>query len=140
MFLEYSGIRVTDLERSLQFYTELLGLKEVRSGEGYFAAEGQERSIWVLLEDAESGQHLELNWYPEGHRYATAYAPGEGLDHIGFVVKNTRETFERLVAAGVEPVIGPEETMGWTAYLKDPDGNWIEIFQRTEPEPQEGAG
>ncbi len=135
MPLEYAGIRVTDLERSLRFYTRFFGLKEVRRGEGFLEGEGGTKSIWVLLRDEESGQHLELNWYPEGHRYATPYVPGEGLDHIGFTVQNTRETFNGLVAQGVVPTeITPDVTEGWTAYLKDPDGNWVEIFQRTEPQ------
>ncbi len=135
MPLKYCGIRVTDLDRSYRFYTEVLGLKEVRRGEGYLEGEGGAKSVWVLLQDEESGQQLELNWYPDGHRFATPYVPGEGLDHIGFTVENTRETFEQLVEQGVEPTeITPTATEGWTAYLKDPDGNWIEIFQLTEPQ------
>lgn len=135
MRLEYAGIRVADLEKSLSFYTQLFGLKEIRRGEGFLEGEGGAKSIWVLLRDEESGQHLELNWYPESHRYAVPYVPGEGLDHIGFTVEDTRETFERLVAQGVDPTeITPDVTEGWTAYLKDPDGNWVEIYQRTAPQ------
>ena len=58
MHLEYVGIRVTNLKRSLKFYTELLGLKEV--GKGDFTK--YEAGIWLKLkEDEKSGQHLELN-------------------------------------------------------------------------------
>jgi len=88
----------------------------------------------VLLKDEKSNQHLELNWYPLDSPFNVEYLPGEGLDHIGFVVDNVVEKFEELVAKGAErTMIDPIKTKGWLAYLKDPDGNWIEIFQRTPP-------
>ena len=65
MHLGYVGIRVTNLKRSLKFYTELLGLKEV--GKGDFTK--YEAGIWVKLKDEKSGQHLELNWYPKGSHF-----------------------------------------------------------------------
>ena len=130
MKLSYFGIRVTDLERSLKFYTQLLGLKEVRRGEATEWGAG----TWVLLKDEPSGQQLELNWYPPGSKYAVPYVPGEGLDHIAFLVDDVRKTFNELVAKGAAPTqVTPEETDGWTAYVKDPDGNWIEIYTHTTP-------
>ena len=129
MHLEYTGIRVTDFDRSLRFYTELLGLKELWRKDA--RAEGL--GIWVVLQDAASGQRIELNWYPEGSRHSVPYVAGEGLDHLGFVVDDVAETYERLVAAGAEPAIPPSEYEGWTAYVKDPDGNWIEVYQKTPP-------
>ena len=44
---KYFGIRVTDLERSVKFYTNMLGLKEVRRGD----MAKHNRGIWVLLKD-----------------------------------------------------------------------------------------
>ncbi|OFX18156.1 hypothetical protein A3K71_04285 [archaeon RBG_16_50_20] len=130
LHLEYFGLRVRELERSLKFYTELLGLTEVKRGTQYEIGGG----IWVLLKDEKSNQHLELNWYPLDSPFNVEYLPGEGLDHIGFVVDNVVEKFEELVAKGAErTMIDPIKTKGWLAYLKDPDGNWIEIFQRTPP-------
>ncbi len=129
MHLEYTGIRVTDLDRSVRFYTEHLGLKELRRKDT--RADGL--GIWVVLQDAESAQRIELNWYPEGSRHATPYVPGEGLDHLAFVVDDVAEAYATLVAAGAEPAIPPSEYEGWTAYVKDPDGNWIELYQKTPP-------
>jgi len=130
MRLSYFGIRVTDLERSLRFYTGLLGLKEVRRGDATKVGAG----IWVLLEDGPSGQQIELNWYPPGSEFAVPYVAGEGLDHIGFLVDDVRTTFKELVAKGAAPThVTPKETDGWTAYVKDPDGNWIEIYTHTTP-------
>jgi lactoylglutathione lyase len=129
MYLEYVGIRVTDLERSMGFYTRLLGLQEAKRRDMTQWGLG----IWVLLRDPISGHQLELNWYPPGSRYATPYAPGEALDHVGFIVDDVEATYRELVARGAEPAVHPSEADGWTAYVKDPDGNWIEIYQLTEP-------
>jgi lactoylglutathione lyase len=129
MHLEYVGIRVTDFDRSLRFYTEQLGLKELRRKD----ARADGLGIWVVLQDAASGQQIELNWYPEGSRHGVPYVAGEGLDHLGFVVDDVAEAYERLVAAGAEPAMPPAEYEGLTACVKDPDGNWIEVYQKTPP-------
>lgn len=133
MYLKYVGIRVTDLERSVKFYTQLLGLKEERRGDSRKLGLG----IWVLLRDEQSGERIELNWYPEESKYATPYAPGEALDHVGFVVDDVRTTYRELLARGAEPTgVTPDETEGWTAFVEDPDGNWVEIFQMTPPKSE----
>lgn len=132
MYLKYFGIRVTDLERSLKFYTEFLGLKEVDRGD--MSVYGGGRGTWVLLQDRRSGQRLELNWYPKGSPWDVPYVPGEGLDHIGIMVDDLRETYRELLSKGVEPTsITPEDTEGWEAMVKDPDGNWIALGQIPPP-------
>ena len=122
--LRYFGIRVTDLERSTKFYTELIGLKKRGGGTMYHGGK------WVLLEDPRSHQRLELNWYPPDSPYAAEYVLGEGLDHIGFRVKDPKAEFKRLIAAGVKPALVPSDKNGVKRiyYLKDPDGNWLEFF------------
>ncbi len=124
MVLRYFGIRVTGLERSLDFYTKLLGLKEVRRGKM------RHGGVWVLLEDPRSHQRLELNWYPPDSPFSTPYIPGEGLDHIGFKVSDSRSLCKKLVAKGVAVALAPEDKNGIKGvyYLKDPDSNWIELF------------
>ena len=139
MYLSYFGIRVTNLDRSLKFYTELFGLKEVARGDNRKLGGG----IYVLLRDEKSGQKLELNSYPESSPYGVPYFPGEGLDHVAFKVNDVTETVKQLVANGAEPVeILPSlaevyrEKYGGSyklAYVKDPDGNWIELYQHPQP-------
>jgi lactoylglutathione lyase len=130
MKLDYFGIRVTDLERSIRFYTKLLGLKEVARGD--FSKYGA--GIWVKLRDEQSGMQLELNWYPETSRFGVPYRVGEGVDHIGFVVEDVKETYKELVNGGAQPTeIDPSLTQGWSAHVKDPDGIWIELFQLIRP-------
>jgi lactoylglutathione lyase len=132
MYLSYSGIRVQNLERSLKFYTELFGLKEVARGDNRRFGAG----LYVLLRDSRSGQKLELNWYPEGSTHATPYIPGEGLDHVAFVVDDVNAAYDELLAKGAGPTtMDPSHTGGWYAYVKDPDGNWIEIYQHDSSKP-----
>ncbi len=140
-YLSYFGIRVTDLDRSLRFYATVFGLKEVDRGDKRSTGDG----IYVLLRDPWSGQKLELNWYPPGSRHATPYLPGEGLDHIAFRVDDAPRFLARLRQYGVEGTGGhadhqlPDGTR--VAYVTDPDGNWIEIYDSpvsAPPAPPEG--
>lgn len=125
MVLRYFGIRVKSLEKSLEFYTELLGLRKIRQGRMYHGGK------WVLLEDPRSHQRLELNWYPPNSPYATKYKLGEELDHIGFKVQDAASTSKKLLAKGAEPALIPSKKNGVKGiyYLKDPNGIWIEFFQ-----------
>lgn len=139
MWISYFGIRVTDFERSKLFYTKIFGLVELA---GYSSEEAK----YVLFKDRKSGQRLELNWYANSSPYATPYLPGEGLDHIGVRVANVTETLNRLSELGIQPStkeLSSNEDI-WTtstghhvAYIKDPDGNFIELYDHPE-EPPEG--
>jgi catechol 2,3-dioxygenase-like lactoylglutathione lyase family enzyme len=128
----YTGIRVTNLRRSLRFYTEVMGLKETIRGDHRSAGRG----IWVGLSDPKTRQRLELNWYPPGSRYATRYRPGDGLDHLGFLLGNVPRSrleteYARLLRRGATPTpMTPDVTDGWMFSVLDPDGNWVEVFRR----------
>jgi len=124
MGLRYFGVRVTDLERSVRFYTALMGLRECRRGRMTHGG------TWVLLEDPRTHQRLELNWYPAGSPYAVPYVPGEGLDHLGFRVPDAAATVRRLRRQGARVALLPSGRHGVRGvyYLKDPDGNWVEVF------------
>ncbi len=124
MHLDYAGIRVRDLERSVRFYVEATGLREVRRGTM------DHGGIWVLLQDPISHQNLELNWYPPGSKYDAPYSVGEGLDHIGFRMADVEAAIGRLEAAGAKLAERVEENgILETAYLTDPDGLWIELIR-----------
>ena len=130
VYLSYCGIRVANLERSLKFYTELFGLREVARGDRRKLGAG----IYVLLRDPRSHMKLELNWYPKGSRYSVPYISGEALDHLAFKVDDVTKTYAMLVNKGAGPTeIDPSVYGGWSAYVKDPDGNWIEIYQQGPP-------
>ena len=124
MYLDYAGIRVRDLDRSLAFYTRGLGLKLKRRGTM------DHGGVWVLLEDPTSHQHLELNWYPRRSTYAVRYSVGEGLDHLGFRLRDVRAGIRRLERAGARLVDSIEEDgVLEVAFLTDPDGLWVELIR-----------
>ncbi len=131
MPLRYTGIRVTNLARSLRFYKVGLHLKETRRGDLRKWGAG----IWVLLEDPKSHQRLELNWYPKSSRFATPYQAGDGLDHIGFLLgavsaSRLETEYRRLLRLGARSTqITPKLSEGWVADVRDPDGNWVELFR-----------
>jgi lactoylglutathione lyase len=123
MFLDYAGIRVREIERSVAFYTKGAGLEELRRGTM------EHGGIWVLLGDRTSGQRLELNWYPKGSTYATRYSVGEGMDHLGFRVADLGAAVTQLKAAGAKVVEELKEGGRVVlVYLADPDGIWIELI------------
>lgn len=131
LFLSYFGIRVTDLERSLRFYCGIFGLEQVAQGDNSSHGGG----TYVLLRDPWSGQRLELNWYPPGSKHSSQYVPGEGLDHIAFRVDDLPRFLEQLRRDGVEGTGGIADHISPNgnpvAYVKDPDGNWLEIYSHS---------
>jgi catechol 2,3-dioxygenase-like lactoylglutathione lyase family enzyme len=119
--LEYTGIRVRDLERSRHFYTAGLGLVAGRTGR--MAAGG----VWLELDDPESRAVLELNFYPD----QPPYREGDELDHLGFVVPDLEESIRRLTELGARVRIPAfREGQDRMAFLSDPDGVWIELTER----------
>jgi len=124
MGLIYFGVRVTNLDRSLRFYVEGLGLEELRRGR---LPHGGRR---VLLADRKTGQRLELNWYPEGSPFAVPYVAGEGLDHLGYSTGHAAEIAHRLEGHGGKIVLSPSDPNGvrQNFYVTDPDGNWVELM------------
>ena len=124
----YTGIRVRDLEQSIRFYTEVLGLRLVKRAE-----EPVNKGEYALVEDEETGQALELNWHSADSPVAKPYPEQEGeeLDHLGFEVADLEATLAYLRERGFAPVLGPNVDGGFAvAYIRDPDGIWVECFQR----------
>ncbi len=123
--LEYTGIRVRDLDRATRFYTEGLGLR--RSSEGRMSAGG----LWRELKDPESGAVLELNYYPGD----PPYREGDELDHLGFRVEDLDLAVARLESLGARLRIPPfTEGDARLVFLSDPDGVWLELWERRAEE------
>ncbi|MGI0133133.1 MAG: VOC family protein [Thermoplasmata archaeon] len=120
---DYTGIRVRELERSLAFYRDLLGLREVFRGP--VTETGGEIA---LLECPTSGRRLELNAYTSGDRFSPPYREGDELDHLAFVVDDVFRAVDRLRVGGVTVKVEPPGSGRIpTAYVLDPDGIWIEL-------------
>jgi lactoylglutathione lyase len=119
----YVGIRVTDLERSIDFYTRVLGMKV--TGRGKIE---QTKGETVGLQSEEGGFILELNYYEEGSPYNTNYSVGEGLDHLAFKVDDLDKSLAEARKAGYRTLLEIKADGGRWAYIEDPDGIWIELF------------
>ena len=120
---EYVGIRVTDVQKSIDFYTKLLGMKVVSRGKNE-----QTKGEYVAMQSEEGGFILELNYYEKDSPYNTPYSAGEGLDHLAFKVDNLDKALEEARKAGHRAILAMKANESRWAYIEDPDGNWIELF------------
>ena len=122
--LAYTGIRARDLDRSIAFYTEVLGLKlldrsEISWNKGWVANVGNHPK----------SHSIEINWYADDSPVAGPYREGEELDHLAFYVKDFEAARKHLEDKGYPLALGPIESKNsiW-AYVKDPDGIYVEFF------------
>ena len=120
----YTGIRVKDLDQSIDFYTKVLGMKLVGRSK-IPIADGEVAN----LVSGDSDFTLELNYYDKKSKYNSRYTVGEGLDHLAF----SAEDLDGLIAIAKKkgyPVAAEMKTekSRWV-YIKDPNGIWIELFQ-----------
>ena len=129
----YVGVQVRDLDRSVAFYRDVLGMA-VRRRERVPETSGE----WAELVSPGSPLLLELNWYPEGSKHFSGpYRRGNELDHLAFDCEDADAAYRDLVAHGAEPALAPF-TEGGTrlAFVRDPDGIWIELASPVPPDPQ----
>ena len=123
----HTMIRVTNIEESLDFYCNKLGLVEIRRKE---VPEGKFTLIFLAapedkntaIETRSPEIELTYNWDPEN------YDKGRNFGHLAFSVKNIYETCQRLMDAGVTINRPPRE--GRMAFVKSPDNISIELLQQ----------
>lgn len=139
MPMEYlhTMVRVADLEVSLDFYVNKLGLvevsrKEVESGRFtlvFLAAKGDEE-----MARARKAPMVELtyNW-PAEDGSAEEYDEGRNFGHLAYLVDNIYETCQKLMDAGV--VINRPPRDGHMAFIRSPDNISIELLQRGKSLP-----
>jgi len=113
----HQNLNVFDLERSLKFYQEALGLKEVRR-----IAPDSEKFIIVYLGDGQTEFRLELTWMRDMDR---PYELGDNEIHLAFRV----DDFEAAHALHEKMGCICYENPGMGIYfINDPDGYWLEIL------------
>ena len=114
-------VRVQNIEDSLNFYCDKLGLKEVRRIEN---EKGRFTLIFLGAENSDDRHallELTYNWNPE------EYTEGRNFGHLAYSVKNIYETCDKLMENGV--IINRPPRDGHMAFIKSPDGISIEILQ-----------
>ena len=113
----HNNINVYDLEKSLAFYEEMLGLKPVK------VKEAEDKSFkLVFLGDKEGSEHkLEITWLRDRQNL---YELGDNEIHLAF----TTDDFEKAYAFHKEKgVVCYENTAMGVYFISDPDGYWLEI-------------
>ncbi|MBT5241551.1 MAG: lactoylglutathione lyase [Rhodospirillaceae bacterium] len=121
----HTMVRVTDLDASLDFYCNKLGLTELRRWD-----HEQGRFTLVFLAapgDEDAAVELTYNWDPE------EYPSGRNFGHLAYEVDNIYETCQRLMDAGVTINRPPRE--GRMAFIRSPDQISVELLQKDEALP-----
>ena len=121
----HTMVRISNLEDALQFYTEKLGLREVRRIENQ-----QGRFTLIFLgadENPEAQVELTYNWDPE------VYTGGRNFGHLAYSVPDIYATCQQLMDKGVTINRPPRD--GRMAFVKSPDGISIELLQQGEALP-----
>ena len=121
----HTMVRVTDVDASLRFYCQLLGLKEVRRTEN-------EKGRYTLIFLAPPGQEdaqveLTYNWDPE------AYTGGRNFGHLAYEVDDIYAACQWLMDGGVTINRPPRD--GKMAFVRSPDNISIELLQKGDALP-----
>ena len=118
----HTMVRVTDIQASLAFYCDALGLQELKR---YDSEEGRFTLVFLAAEGNESAQvELTHNWDPE------PYEGGRNFGHLAYQVEDIYATCQRLMDNGVVNNRPPRD--GRMAFVRSPDGISIELLQQGE--------
>lgn len=136
---EHVGLIVSDIDRSIQFYRDILGLKvigepRVVGGEGTGSATivgfpGARRKIATLQLDGNLYIELIQSLFPEGKKTIDTQRYDVGSPHISFTVDDVQRAYEELKAKGIR-IVNPPATNylgGQAFYFLDPDGITLAI-------------
>jgi len=121
----HTMVRVTDIEKSLQFYCTQLGLKELRR---YDSEQGRFTLVFLAAPGNEEAQvELTYNWDPED------YDEGRNFGHLAYEVDDIYAICQRLLDAGVTINRPPRD--GHMAFVRSPDNISIELLQKGDALP-----
>jgi lactoylglutathione lyase len=121
----HTMVRVSDLDESLEFYCNKLGLVELSRKD---VPAGRFTLVFLAAPGDESAQvELTWNWDPE------QYGSGRNFGHLAYAVDNIYALCQKLMDAGVTINRPPRD--GHMAFVRSPDGISIEFLQRGDPLP-----
>ena len=113
-------VRVTDIDASLRFYRDALGLKELARKE---SPQGRFTLVFLAAPGDEAAQvELTYNWDPE------TYTGGRNFGHLAYEVDDIYATCQHLVNQGV--VINRPPRDGRMAFIRSPDNISVELLQK----------
>ena len=121
----HTMVRVSDLEESLDFYCNKLGLKELRRHD---VPQGRYTLVFLAAPGDEDAQiELTFNWDPE------EYTGGRNFGHLAYAVDDIYAACQRLLEGGVTINRPPRD--GRMAFVRSPDGISIELLQKGDALP-----
>ena len=121
----HTMVRVTDVDKSLDFYCHKLGLVELKR---YDSEQGRFTLIFLAAPGDEDAQiELTHNWDPE------EYGEGRNFGHLAYRVENIYELCQKLMDAGVTINRPPRD--GHMAFVRSPDNISLELLQKGEALP-----
>lgn len=116
----HTMVRVSDLDRSLAFYCDALGLEEVSRKE---VPQGRFTLVFLAAPGDHAAQvELTFNWDPE------VYQGGRNFGHLAYSVENIYASCQRLMDHGVVILRPPRD--GRMAFVRSPDGISVELLQQ----------
>lgn len=126
MRILHTMLRVGDLQRSIEFYTRLLGMKLLRTRDN---PENQYTLAYLGYGNNPEGAELELTYnYGVGH-----YDLGNGYGHLAISVENAQKACDAIKALGGNVTREAGPVKGGTtiiAFVRDPDGYMVELIQQ----------
>jgi len=123
----HTMVRVTDIDQSLRFYRDALGLREVRRHD---SEHGRYTLVFLAAPGDESAQvELTHNWDPE------QYAIGRAFGHLAYEVDDIYAACHRLMEHGVTINRPPRD--GRMAFVRSPDNISVELLQKGAALPAE---
>jgi lactoylglutathione lyase len=125
MRFAHTMIRVDDLDQSVDFYTNKIGLELLRR----FELPGADATL-AFVKDPKSGMEIELTYNHDGR----AYELGDAFGHLAFYVDSVDDTFAAWRAKGIPFSLEPKTMKNGTriAFAVDPTGYKIELIERPE--------
>ena len=121
----HTMVRISDIEASLDFYCDKLGLVEQRR---YDNEQGRFTLIFLgAPENPDAQVELTWNWDPE------EYGGGRNFGHLAYEVDDIYALCQRLAEGGVAIARPPRD--GRMAFVRSPDGISVELLQKGEPLP-----
>ena len=121
----HTMVRVTDIDKSLDFYCDKLGLVELKR---YESEQGRFTLVFLAAPGDEDAQvELTYNWDPE------EYDEGRNFGHLAYRVENIYELCQKLMDAGVTINRPPRD--GHMAFVRSPDNISIELLQAGDALP-----
>jgi len=126
MTFAHVSVRSSDMERSISFYKDLLGMELIRR-----RPIPQNRAEIAFLKDAGGEFSLELTHFEDQKSFDQAEYMKRTFDHLAFVVEDLRSIVEKVRGEGFNVTDEPFELSPghWLAFIEDPDGTLIELIQ-----------